>query len=272
MKGDSLGDRMKNYYESVYKIRLPRRMPMILRVDGKAFHTYTRGCKKPFDKALSDLMDETAKYLCENIQDAQLAYVQSDEINIFVHDYKSLAAEAYFDKEIQKICSIASGMASAKFTMDSWKIFDPGDPNGDVDSKSLSYQKLAVFDTRCFVLPENELCNYFIWRQQDATRNSIQMQARALYSHSECNNKNQSDLQEMIHQKGQNWNDTPTGFKRGRCIYKKEVVIPVTGDFGSEGATQIVRPQWTIDQEIPIFTADRNFIERHLEVNNEDKA
>jgi len=229
-------------------------------------------CKKPFDKNLSDLMDETAKYLCEHIQDAQLAYVQSDEISIFVHDYKSLVSEAFFDKEIQKICSVVSGMASAFFTSKSWKLFideNPIDVYPGNFRDILTLNRIAVFDTRCFVLPENELCNYFIWRQQDATRNSIQMQARALYSHSECNNKNQSDLQEMIHQKGQNWNDTPTGFKRGRCIYKKEVSIPVTGDFGSEEATQIVRPQWTIDQEIPIFTADRNFIERHLEVNKE---
>jgi tRNA(His) 5'-end guanylyltransferase len=238
-------------------------MPLVLRIDGKAFHTYTRGCKKPFDKELADLMDETAKYLCENIQDAQLAYVQSDEISIFVHDYKSLAAEAWFQKEIQKMCSIASGMASAIFTMNSGRIFC-----GD-DKDHVHYQKLAVFDTRCFVLPENELCNYFIWRQQDAVRNSIQMQARSLYSHSECNNKNQSDLQEMIHQKGQNWNDTPTGFKRGRCIRRKTdaemlLSMAVTGN-------EAIRNPWIIDQEIPIFTADRNFIERHLEVNKEVK-
>jgi len=265
-KSDSLGDRMKHYYENVFKQRLPRRMPLVLRIDGKAFHTYTKGCKKPFDENLTRLMDELALYLCQNIQDAQLAYVQSDEISIFVHDYKSLKSEAYFDKEIQKICSIVSGMASAKFTMNSWKIFAPA--KFSIEDQIMSYQKLAVFDTRCFVLPENELCNYFIWRQQDATRNSIQMVARSLYSHSECNNKNQSDLQEMIHQKGQNWNDTPTGFKRGRCIYKKKITVEPEPNY--DGRDHFDRMKWFIDTEIPVFTQDRNFINRHLEVNPDD--
>lgn len=255
MKGDSLGDRMKKYYEGIWKVYLPRRMPMIIRVDGKAFHTYTRGCEKPFDYRLMQLMDETAKHLCENIQGAKLAYVQSDEISILVHDYTTLHSEAWFDKELQKMCAISAAMASVYFSMNSWKLLK-GTPF--VQNKPDNI-KPALFDSRCFVLPENEVTNYFHWRQTDATRNSIQMQARALYSHKECDNKNQSDLQEMIHQKGQNWNDTPTGAKRGRCVYKKQI-LPGLGDVIN------AREKFIIDTEIPIFTQDREFIERHLKI------
>ena len=262
-KNDNLGDRQKSY-ENIWKTKLPRRMPMIMRIDGKAFHTYTKGCEKPFDKKLADLMDATALHLCENIQGAQVAYIQSDEITILVHDYKALNSEAWFDKELQKMCSISAALASAKFTMDSWKIFDPGDPNGDVDSKSLSYQKLAVFDSRCFIVPEHDVVNNFVWRQQDAVRNSIQMLARSLYSHNECNNKNQSDLQEMIHQKGKNWNDVPTGFKRGRCVYKKAILISAEERMHEK---DVVRNKWIIDTEIPTFTVDRDFIGKWLAVN-----
>jgi tRNA(His) 5'-end guanylyltransferase len=250
---DSLGTRMKGY-ENIWKTKLPRRMPLIARIDGKAFHTYTRDCAKPFDKKLADLMDATAKHLCENIQGSQIAYIQSDEITILIHDYKSLNSEAWFDKELQKMCSIAAATASTFFTMNSNLL-------GFKDSEGANTRKIALFDARFFIVPEHDVVNNFVWRQQDAVRNSIQMLARSLYSHNECNNKNQSALQEMIHQKGKNWNDVPTGFKRGRCVYKKETLI---APFGS---TEIFRSKWEIDTEIPTFTTDREFIGRHLTVN-----
>lgn len=269
MKGDSLGDRMKKYYEGIWKVKLPRRMPMIIRVDGKAFHTYTRGCEKPFDYRLMGLMDETAVHLCENIQGAKLAYVQSDEISILVHDYTTLSSEAWFDKELQKMCAISAATASVFFSMNSWKLtrltHDAGVERNPEIPNLLDVCKPALFDSRCFVLPENEVANYFWWRQQDAVRNSIQMQARSLYSHKECDHKNQSDLQEMIHQKGQNWNDTPTGAKRGRCVYRQK--ITVEGDPHYDNTPTFERNPWVIDREIPIFTKDRDFIERHLKID-----
>jgi len=267
MTNDSLGDRMKGY-EHVWKTKLPRRMPMIIRVDGKAFHTYTKNCQKPFDKRLADLMDETARHLCENIQGAQIAYIQSDEITILVHDYKSLNSEAWFDKELQKMCSIAAAMASTYFSEHSWELFYNDKTISEMEARNI-FRKTALFDARCFVLPEHDVVNNFIWRQQDAVRNSIQMLARSLYSHKECNNKNQAALQEMCFQKGINWNDVPTGFKRGRCVYKQATYISQEERMSEN---DVVRNKWIIDTEIPIFTADRDFVGKWLAVNKEVSA
>lgn len=207
----SLGDRMKGY-ERASKTVLPGRMPVIIRVDGKAFHTYTKGLKtepgQPFHQGFCSLMDDTAKALCHNIQGAEFAYVQSDEISILVHYYKRFTSEAWFDNEIQKMVSVSAGMASSHFTANSHKLWGNTHP--------------AIFDSRVFVLPEAEVNNYFIWRQQDATRNSIQMLARSLYSHRECTNKNGSQLQEMTFQKGFNWNNMDAGYKRGRFVSRHE--------------------------------------------------
>lgn len=249
MSNDNLGDRMKSY-EDCYRTSLPIRMPIILRIDGKAFHTYTRGCKRPVDENLVFCMDETAKYLARNVQGCQVAYVQSDEISLLLNNYQTLDTQPWFDNNVQKMTSISAGMASAVFTSQSWRIF-----NGQ--------SKLAFFDSRVFVLPKEEVVNYFIWRQQDATRNSVQMLARTLYSHKELIGKNNSELQELCWQKGQNWNDCPATQKRGRCIVKtkqiKQGKNPKTGEvFEAE------RTEWITDNEIPIFSTDRNYIGQYI--------
>jgi tRNA(His) 5'-end guanylyltransferase len=232
MDKKSLGNRMKENYEKVFMAQLPLRMPVVLRLDGRAFHTFTRGLAKPYDLEFCKKMDKTAKYLCENIQGAEMAYVQSDEISILLHNYKRLNSEAWFNNEIQKMASISSGLASSYFTL-----------NG--------YGKLAQFDSRSFVLPENEVCNYFIWRQQDWERNSIQMLAQSLYSHKELHGKNNNILQGMCFDKGENWNDLSTYLRRGRAVVKD-----------SEGG-------WCVDAEIPKFTADRAYVEKLLSVIEE---
>lgn len=238
----SLGDRMKGY-EIASRSSLPARLPMIIRVDGKAFHTYTRGCKRPWDENLVAVMNETAAQLCKHVQGTQIAYVQSDEISLLVHNYKTLQTQSYFDGEIQKIVSITASIAGAMFTANSGQIW------GNVI-------KPAFFDSRVFILPESEVCNYFIWRQQDMSRNSIQMLARSIYSHKELQNKNSSELQEMCFQKGHNWNDEPTAMRRGRCIVRETVAVGET-----------LRHRWKVDNEIPLFTADRDYINKHLVVN-----
>ena len=256
---DTLGDRMKGY-EGVWKQTLPNRMPVIIRVDGKAFHTYTRGCKKPYDKNLIEVMNETAIKLCKSISTVQMAYVQSDEISLLLHPYKKLQSQAWFDNQIQKMVSISAATASVEFTMNSWRIWRPeNEEMWNIDDLT-NYQKDAYFDSRVFVLPEHEVVNYFIWRQQDATRNSVQMLARALYSHKECTDKNNSELQEMCFQKGRNWNDEPTSFKRGRCIVKEE--------FEHQN---VMRKRWIVDENIPVFTQNRDYIEKYLEVDKEEK-
>ncbi len=246
---DSLGDRMKSSYEDAYRIHLPRRMPVIVRYDGKSFHSYTRGCKKPIDQDLVDCMNETAIYVCKNVQGCKLGYVQSDEVSLLITNYDQLETNSYFDNNLQKIVSIISAMASSYFTSISAKIF------GEI--------KLAQFDARAFVLPKEEVNNYFLFRQQDATRNSVQMLARSLYSHKECTDKNNSELQEMCWQKGINWNDCPTSQKRGRCVIKtktiKTGINPITKEVSSSE-----RSEWVVDNEIPIFSKDKSYINKYL--------
>ena len=260
----SLGDRMKIYYENCSKIVLPRRMPLIIRLDGKAFHTLTRGCEKPFDMNIIKLMDQTTKYLCKNIQGAVLAYVQSDEISILVHNYKRLTSSAWFDNELEKIVSITAGMASAYFTM-------------MYNESVIAYRnhrdilKPCIFDSRVFVLPEAEVCNYFVWRQQDWERNSIQMLAQSLYSHKELQNKNCPNLQEMCFQKGKNWNDLSVSLKRGRCCIQEQKIIRDNPEdmIPHRNIEDMFYKEWVIDENIPIFCEDRNYINDLLKIEEE---
>lgn len=249
---------MKSYEDS-YRISLPIRMPVILRVDGKAFHTYTRQCKKPIDQGLVNCMNETARALCENIQGAKIAYVQSDEISILVNNYETIETQPWFDNNLQKMVSVAAGVASSTFTFDSWRIW----MGGVAAPVGLESIKPAVFDARAFIVPKEDVVNYFLWRQQDATRNSVQMLARSLYSHKECENKNNSELQELIFRKGINWNDSPTSQKRGRCLVKTQYehvgVNPKTGE-----SIPSMRSAWKVDNEIPIFSQDRQYIEKFV--------
>jgi tRNA(His) 5'-end guanylyltransferase len=245
-RGDSLGDRMKKNYESVFRQQLPARMPVIIRVDGRAFHTLTRGCERPFDTRLMAAMDAVATALCEEVQGAQLAYVQSDEVSVLVHPYKRLQSQCWFDGDVQKMVSISASVATVAFN----------ERSRDTEWTATMRLVPAHFDSRVFVLPEAEVVNYFIWRQQDATRNSLQMLARSIFSHRECENKNGSDLQEMCFQRGFNWNDLSTASRRGRCVIQPEV------SGGQSG--------WGTDEEIPIFTKDRMYIERYLAVEPEE--
>lgn len=230
MNKDTLGDRMKAY-EKVQNHVLSPRTPIIIRVDGKAFHTFTRGLEA-FDPSLMDMMDKAATEICKQVSGAQVAYVQSDEISILLHYYKKFNSQPYFNNELQKICSVTASIAAATATMESVNVFGKVKP--------------AVFDSRVFTLPEEEVCNYFLWRQQDWTRNSVQMLARSMFSHKECNNKNNTELQEMCLVKGKNWNDLPTSHRRGRCVVHTEGI------------------GWHVDQEIPVFSQDRDYINKLL--------
>jgi tRNA(His) guanylyltransferase len=266
---DELGDRMKKYYEDRTRILLPRRTYTIIRIDGKAFHTYTRGLKRPFDDGLIDDMDATACYLCKNIQGAKFAFVQSDEISVLMTDFEAITTDAWFDGNIQKIASIAASLATAKFNqLRMLRNFINLDVNVDAHGitaynmsiENIINQKLAEFDARVFTIPSDvEVENYFIWRQQDTVRNSISSVAQTLYSHKELEGKNMSEQQEMIFQKGTNWNDFAPKYKRGRFIAK--VVVEKTTDKLSpyiKDATYI-RNEW---QSIacPTFTKAREFL------------
>ena len=238
---DSLGDRMKTNYESVPNIKLTRRMPMIIRLDGKAFHTFTKKFDRPFDVELADMMVEVTKYLVENIQGCKLGFQQSDEISLLVTDYDTLKTDSWFDKKVLKMTSIAASMATMKFQ----QLLNDGWINKD---KLITYD--AMFDARVFTIPKEEVCNYFIWRQQDATRNSIQMLGQAHFSHNQLHKKSCSNIQDMLMEKHNiNWNDVPTRFKRGSCCY-----------YSAEEGCVI------IDNEINIFTQDRDFIDQFVNI------
>lgn len=279
---DDLGVRMKTFYEQIPKTKLMRRCPVAIRIDGKAFHTFTRGFHKPFDEVLIKSMQETMKYLCENIQGCVLGYTQSGEITLILVDYKKLTSSAWFDYEVQKICSIAASMATMAFN----KFFanNVGDYctyNYEREDNSheeyehilnLAIDKGAMFDCRCFNIPKEEVTNLVYWRQLDASRNSIQMVGQANFSHKELQNKSCNDIQDMLMtQKGINWNDLPIYQKRGSCCIKIEENISENNsvekmEFGEDRKRTVInieRSHWIIDTYIPIFKGEgREYIDR----------
>ena len=279
---DDLGTRMKTFYEGISKTRLMRRCPVAIRIDGKAFHTFTRGFNKPFDEVLIEAMQKTMKYLCENIQGCVLGYTQSDEITLILVDYKKLNSSAWFDYEVQKMCSIAASMATMafnRFFMYEYEEFNrwvnEGNPT-DEDRRlnDIYYDAMckgAMFDARCFNIPKEEVTNIISWRQLDASRNSIQMVGQANFSHKELQNKSCNQIQDMLmEQKGINWNDLPTYQKRGACCIKNSHIVRRLSD---ETVLCIVEDpgkptnEWIIDKNIPIFKGcKREYIDKLINV------
>lgn len=246
-KKDSLGDRQKSFYEDAYRFKLPRNTYTLLRCDGKSFHSYTKGLIRPFDEQLVIDMDEAAAYACNNIQGAVFAYVQSDEISILITDFedsrkvKTISGkndnrypDAWFGNLLQKMCSVSASLVTAKFNQ-----LRPG--------------KIATFDSRIWQIPKKvEVENYLIFRQNDATRNSISSVAQSLYSPKELHGKNSGVMQEMIFQKGINWNDYNPKYKRGRIIEKVPYMV---------GESQ--RSKWE-SVECPIFTQERDWLSSRI--------
>ena len=277
---DDLGVRMKTFYEQIPKTKLMRRCPVAIRIDGKAFHTFTRNFQKPFDEVLIKSMQETMKYLCENIQGCVLGYTQSDEITLILVDYKKLTSSAWFDYEVQKICSIAASMATMAFNNIFSKYVKEFDlelaynDNGidteenrklwEIYKKAIN--KGAMFDARCFNIPKEEVTNLVYWRQLDASRNSIQMVGQANFSHKELQNKSCNDIQDMLMtQKGINWNDLPTYQKRGSCCVRNKIVIESDGVMVTAQLrdTSKSENEWIIDTDIPIFKGEgREYVDR----------
>lgn len=235
--GDSLGDRMKRY-EDVSRDKLMRRCPTIIRLDGKAFHTWTKGLDRPFDDTFIAIMANTMKFVTDNIQGAVFAYCQSDEISILLRDYDTITTEAWFDKNIQKMVSVSASLATAKFNESANEAFE-GKP-------------LALFDSRVFNIPVEEVVNYFIWRQQDAVRNSIRSMATHYLGHNKCHGKNNIEVQDMLMALDTpiNWNDLPIHKRRGMAYnsLSKEV-----------------------DPMIPVFTQSREYVGIHIYPREEDE-
>ena len=276
MDTSDLANRMKEY-EKRNQYYLQKRTPVAIRVDGRSFHTFTKGFKRPFDDVLIKSMQETAKYMCENMGNAKFAYVQSDEITIILTDYDTLETDCWFNYRTDKLCSISASMATMAFN----KYFEENVTNEVLEYKMVPHcveiqqeikeyhntliaalDKGAMFDARCFNIPKEEVTNLIYWRQLDASRNSIQMVGQANFSHNELQNKSCNDIQDMLMlQKNINWNDFPTYQKRGSCIVKSDEKETITED--NIGTKMTIRSKWIIDKEMPILKGkDRAYIDK----------
>ncbi len=258
MDKTSLGDRMK-CYEAAYNFVFPIRLPLMLRLDGVHFSKNVKRwkSKKPYDARLAYAMQMTCKGLAEKIPGVQLVYSQSDEITILIRDDMSNDTQPWHGKELNKIMSIASAKASNLFNYYFFK--------GHVQYE---YEEMAEFDCRGYVVPEYEVFNSLLWRQRDCTKNSVSMLARTMFSTKQLHKKNGSEMQDMMMlQHGVNWNDMPTAFKRGFCVVKKDMPKEVPARDENRKVIPgkmetIMRPEWVVDLEIPIFTQEPEYVTR----------
>ena len=241
----TLGDRMK-LYENVSNLRLMRRTPVIIRIDGRAFHSFTRGFKKPFDEDFMSLMEQTMQSLCEQVSNCVLGYVQSDEITLVLIDYADINTQPWFDNRVQKIASVCASTATAAFNQHLYSLMVEKVAY-DQDSSLLESKFLkATFDARAFNVPQHEVLNNLIWRQQDATRNSILSVAQSLFPHKEIEGLKCDELKvKMLMEKEVNWDSLPIPMQRGTCCIKSEM---------GRG--------WILDHNIPIFTDDTEYINK----------
>lgn len=249
MDKTSLGDRMKAY-ENIERKYLTRREPLIVRLDGVHFHSFTKGFDRPFDISFLTCMRNTMLRLCENIMGAKLAYTQSDEITILITDDDTFETDAWFGKNLQKIVSVSAAMATNFFNNEVAKVVQEGHASEGLNY-AYEHERLALFDSRAFIVPREEVLNCFEWRQQDCTRNSIQSVGQAYFSHKELDHKSCNDIQNMLcTQAGINWNNYPLGLKRGVCA-KQEPTL-VNGN--------VYRMKWELHENIPIFHEHPDYI------------
>lgn len=208
---DDFGDRMKLYEQAEAGRRALPLLPLCARIDGRSFSRWTRGLRRPFDEGVSRAMIETTKFLVEETK-ARIGYTQSDEITL-IFKAERLGSEVFFDGKFQKLASVLASLATAKF-------------NSLVpEFVPTKCGALAVFDARVWTVPNDvEAANVLLWRESDARKNSISMAARAVYSHGQLEGKSSSEKQEMLFQKGINWNDYPAFFKRGTFVRRRTVL------------------------------------------------
>jgi tRNA(His) 5'-end guanylyltransferase len=215
---DSLGDRMKLNYEDRFRNYLPRRIPCIIRIDGKAFHTFTKGFKRPFDLTISDAMAFAAIHLAEEAQGFKLAYVQSDECSILLTDYDQLETDAWFDYNKSKIETVSASCFTLWF-------------NRHADIATLPKKKVAMFDARSFSMPREDVSNYFLWRAKDWERNSLAMYCGSFFSHKQLHGKGKQDKHDMLYSVGKNWTtDLEPRWKNGTWIVKTDSGLTVRHD------------------------------------------
>ena len=245
---DAISTRMKENYEFPYRFKMSRRTPVIIRLDGKAFHNFTKGFVRPFDHVLMTAMQKTMLDLCRNIQGTVLGYTQSDEISLLLIDYQNLDSCAWFDNEVQKICSVSASMCTLYFNKHfSEEVAKSADGSAEHKARLKAAETGGMFDARCFNVPVDEVTNYFLGRQNDASRNSVQMVGQCYFCQKELQGKSGNDIQDMLlTQHDINWNNFTVPEKRGAACYKTE-----------DG--------WLLDFEMPILKeSGRDYVERLL--------
>lgn len=213
----NLSDRMKLYEQQETGRKFLPLLPVIARLDGRSFHSFTKGLGRPFDSRLSNLMVEITRFLVEETN-ACIGYTQSDEISLVFYS-GDIESQIYFDAKVFKMTSILAAQTTVRFSK-LLPVFLP---------EKLDYT--PVFDCRVWSVPsKEEATNVLIWREQDATRNSVSMAAQSYYSHKQLHGKNSDEMQEMLFQKDVNWNDYPAFFKRGVYVQRHKVVRKFTTD------------------------------------------
>ena len=249
---DSIGDRMKNQYENRTRYCLPRRTYTIIRVDGKAFHTYTRGAEKPYDYGLMADMDTAACELASGMMGCQFGYGQSDEYSFLLTDFAMENTELWFDGNIQKMASVAASTFATAF--DRARIYR-------CREILVAWPPPPAFDARVFTIPDRtEVENYFIWRQQDATRNAILMAGYAQFSPKQMHGINVNEVQEKLFtEKAINFNEYPANAKRGRVVWRENYEIEQDGAWAQ-------RSRWSVDCEMPILTQDRDYFHARMAI------
>lgn len=255
MHKDSLGDRMKEF-ENTTRFALVHKVPVIGRLDGKAFHTFARGLDRPYDPRMHQCMWAAAEELCRTVQGCKMAYVQSDEISLLLTDDATPDTQPWFGYDLRKMCSVSASTATrafiramAKYLPDRFNDFQFPD-----------------FDARFWNIVPGEVTNYFIWRQQDAIRNSVNSVGQYYFSHRELQGKSVQEVMDMLmFQRDVNWNNYQTVQKQGACVVKVAAdPIQTAPTFKWPGAEGVTRSRWAVDEDIPIFTQDRHYIEQHI--------
>jgi len=226
---DELGERMKRDYEDALRLYVPRRTHVVVRIDGRGFHQFTKKLERPYCRKLADALDEAAVTLCGEMIGCRFAYGQSDEYSFVLTDTEPHDAALWFDGNVQKIVSVSASVFTAAF------------------NSAFRGETPAAFDSRVLVIAQQcEVEKYLLWRQLDASANSLNMLASAHFSHKELLGKSEPDKHEMLHAKGVNWARQAADFKRGRAVLR-------TPDSG-----------WRVDREIPIFNRDQHYLEEAL--------
>ncbi len=231
---DTLGDKLKAF-ENASKTKLDRLQPVIIRLDGKAFHTLLRSCTKPYDTHVVRSMRHATEYLCQNVQGCRLAYTQSDEISLLLVAYQTELTHAWFDYQMQKICSVAASFCSVAFNQ-VWH----------QQASAFGY-----FDARAFNLPKENVNSYFVWRQNDCVRNSILALGHANYSNKQLHKLKAVEIKELLKTKNIHWENEPSFFTHGSTFVKETY---------AKGET--TRTRWVVDADAPLFVEDKQYVNK----------